>query len=72
VITFSALRGPAKTQLLETAELLGIKALPDVTEECTHLVMSNLKVTIKAIQAVSYGCHIGELLWLSFDVTAVI
>lgn len=49
--TTSTISTPDKKELLKTLNLIGGSILPQWTDECTHVTMPTLSVTIKVLQA---------------------
>uniref|UniRef100_A0A3B4BDV9 Nibrin n=1 Tax=Periophthalmus magnuspinnatus TaxID=409849 RepID=A0A3B4BDV9_9GOBI len=58
VVCSSCLDNSGKTSLLGALQLVGGKLVGTWSQDCTHLVMSSVKVTIKTICALLCGCPI--------------
>ncbi|KAJ3316120.1 hypothetical protein HDU76_002070 [Blyttiomyces sp. JEL0837] len=64
-ITLSGMTRSLKESLAATASRNDLKILGDVTSECTHLIVTSLKVTMKVVWAVAFRKFIVSEKWLA-------
>ncbi|KAJ3389013.1 hypothetical protein HDU84_009244 [Entophlyctis sp. JEL0112] len=64
VVSFSGMKTAVKDSLANLARGIGFVTRDELDAECTHLVMSTLKITLKTVLALAQGTKIVNDSWL--------